>query len=88
MKRYTASHARESLAQVLDEAEKGQAVVVERRGRRFRIVPEPIAARWPKKVAPWFVADAKLLASGWSWDWRGPGGSVRLAVGRGRRAAK
>ena len=40
VKRYSASELRQNLARVLDEVEHGERVVVERRGRRFHLVPE------------------------------------------------
>lgn len=72
MKGYNLSRLRQHLSQALDDVERGETVIVERRGKRFRIVAEPAAA-WqpqPTKVA---ILDPSLLDEGWSWEWAGPG---------------
>ncbi len=73
MKRYTVSSRRQHLAQALDEVAQGDPVVVERRGKKFRIVSErerPARAA----VRPFFeLGDRSLLETGWTWEWVSPG---------------
>jgi antitoxin (DNA-binding transcriptional repressor) of toxin-antitoxin stability system len=85
MKRYSASELRQNLARAFDEVERGEPVVVERRGRRFRIVAEPVAK--PRaRIKPFFkLSDASLLAGGWTWTWGGPGRRMRLVARKGGR---
>lgn len=83
MKRYSASLFRQQIARALDEAERGETVIVERRGRCFRLVPE--AKTIATKPQPLFqVLDPALLNSDWSWDWKGPGRSPTLKIRRPR----
>jgi hypothetical protein len=44
MKRYPVSMARERLADVLDEADRSGAVVIERRGVQYVLRPKPAGA--------------------------------------------
>ena len=76
MKRYSASQLRQNLSRALDEVEQGQPVVVDRRGRRFRIVPDRSPSR-ADTVKPIFrVADPDLLERGWTWTWTAQGLSL------------
>lgn len=46
MKRYTVSEARQRMADLLNDAEAGESVVIERRGVRFRLVAsKPVPPR-------------------------------------------
>lgn len=84
MKTYSVSELREQLAAALDRAERGEAVVVARRGRRFRIVAEA-TSRKPGRDATFFeLTDPSTLDRGWSWEWTAPGAPVRL---RDRRSS-
>ena len=51
MKRYTVAHVRERLADVLDEAEQGNPVVIERRGVRYVLAVESTPQRRSKRSA-------------------------------------
>jgi antitoxin (DNA-binding transcriptional repressor) of toxin-antitoxin stability system len=87
-KRYTASQLRQHLAGALDEVERGEPVVVERRGRRFRIIPD-VPSPAPRTVAPFFqLTDRTLLDEGWTWRWTGPGRPLRLTRRRRRRRSR
>ncbi|HVZ74597.1 MAG TPA: type II toxin-antitoxin system prevent-host-death family antitoxin [Polyangia bacterium] len=72
MKRYTVSEARMKIAEVLDEAERGEEVLIERRGIRFRILASerPRAKRPLVKIR---ILDPAIEAGDWTWKW-GPGG--------------
>jgi hypothetical protein len=66
MGRFTASEARKVFFDLLDAAEKGEEVVVERRGTRFRIAVEPRGPR-KGKVSPIRVEDPAMLSGQWTW---------------------
>lgn len=73
MKRYSASQARQHLSDLLDAAERGEAVVIERGERRFVVKTERRAR--PKKVPPSRVEwmDPAVEAGQWTWQ-TGPRG--------------
>jgi antitoxin (DNA-binding transcriptional repressor) of toxin-antitoxin stability system len=75
MKRYPVSVARERLADILDAADAGQRVVIERRGVRYTIEAEkrrrPAARRRQPPLIK--VVDAALQSGDWSWTWQGDG---------------
>jgi prevent-host-death family protein len=72
VKRYTVSEARMKIAEVLDQAERGEEVLIERRGTRFRIVPSE-AQRPRRPRARIKILDPSVEAGDWTWKW-GPGG--------------
>jgi antitoxin (DNA-binding transcriptional repressor) of toxin-antitoxin stability system len=82
MKPFTVSEFREHLAGVLDRVERGEAVVVSRRGRRFRIVAEPPRPSRAPVKAFFRVTDPQLLDTGWTWQWTAPGQPMRLRTPR------
>jgi antitoxin (DNA-binding transcriptional repressor) of toxin-antitoxin stability system len=61
------AEARARFGEILDQAESGTPIVIERRGVRFRLIAEtdpPPAA--PKKALFEFV-DPKVLSAQWTW---------------------
>jgi len=73
MKHWKVAEARARFGEILDEAEKGNPVVVERRGVRFRLTAE---AAEPRRGAakPLFEFVDRALADG-QWTWKsGPRG--------------
>ena len=73
MKHWKVAEARARFGEILDEAEKGNPVVVERRGVRFRLVAE---AAGPRSAAPkplFDYVDAALADGQWTWK-SGPRG--------------
>ena len=66
MKGYRVAEARARFGEMLDEAEKGVPVVIERRGVRFRIVAEPLAAPRTSKAIFDFV-DPTVADGQWTW---------------------
>lgn len=76
-KRYTTSSARQHLAQMLDEAEQGEAVIVERGGVRFRVVTETPKKSPSRSTKPFVkLLDPTLLEKGWTWTWSKHGVSL------------
>lgn len=67
-KTYTVARARQHLAQVLDEAEGGTDVVIERRGVRFT-VRATSRVRPSKKASRIEIVDPAVEAGTWSWSW-------------------
>lgn len=70
MLRHTATTARKHFSDLLDAAEAGEPVLVERRGRVFQVVMLQPNAPAPHHQ-PMFVADASLLEGDWSFDEEG-----------------
>ena len=61
------AEARARFGEILDAAEKGLPVVIERRGVRFRLVAE-VAGRSPKKDAAIFdFVDPTVMSGQWTW---------------------
>jgi prevent-host-death family protein len=84
MKRYRATAARQHFSDLLDAAERGEEVVIERRGVRFRVEPLPVSKR-PKRRKPFFkVLDPAVEAGQWSWEWE-PGKDLRFVDTRKRK---
>jgi hypothetical protein len=66
MSRVTATAARRNLFHLLDAAEKGEEVILERRGTRFRLSLEP-PSREAIPSSPLIIEDPDVLAGDWSW---------------------
>jgi antitoxin (DNA-binding transcriptional repressor) of toxin-antitoxin stability system len=75
MKRYTAAQARQRLAAVLDEAERGEAVIIERRGIRFRLQAERRSKKAPAGPVYFDTIDPVIESGNWTWV-QGPGGLI------------
>jgi antitoxin (DNA-binding transcriptional repressor) of toxin-antitoxin stability system len=68
------AEARARFGQLLDEAEKGRPVSIERRGVRFRLIAEPPAPAKRSRRPPLFeFVDPAVSAGQWSWK-AGPRG--------------
>jgi hypothetical protein len=73
MKRYTSSQVRERLAHVLDAAERGEEVIIERRGVRYSIRAErPISAGRRRKPLI-DIVDPAVAAGEWTWTSKADG---------------
>jgi hypothetical protein len=72
MKRFTSSQARRQIADLLDAAEAGERVVIERRGVSFEL---GLRGRATKRAArPHFdLIDPAVTEGTWSWRWTGAG---------------
>jgi hypothetical protein len=77
MHRYTASEFRQNLSRALNEVEKGEPVVVERKGRRFRLAVEEEPRRYMKPKPFFELSDLSLLETGWTWELRSGGMKLR-----------
>lgn len=76
-KHYPVSVARERLADILDQAEGGSPVFIERRGVRYRLSVEPPPRR--RKAAPprIEIVDPAVEQGDWTWDWTPDGLTFR-----------
>ena len=67
MTRVTATEARKRLFQLLDAVEKGEEVIVERRGVCYQLrLDEPKVDRQPRP-RPEIEIDPEILDHDWSW---------------------
>ena len=82
MKRYTVSQARERLADVLDEAERGGPVVIERRNVQYVIQAKRASRRPRPRQSVIETLDPAVASGQWRWDWTA--GGVRFAARRRR----
>ena len=74
MKRYTSSQVRERLSSVLDAAERGEPVVIERRGVRFALRAEGVARPTRRPRRPVIdILDPAVAEGAWTWTWRSGG---------------
>jgi antitoxin (DNA-binding transcriptional repressor) of toxin-antitoxin stability system len=72
MKRYNAAQARANLSSLLDAAEAGEPVVIERRGVRFRLETDK-GRRPPRSSSVIEDVDPQVMEGNWEWQW-GPDG--------------
>ncbi|HEY2899412.1 MAG TPA: hypothetical protein VGL59_02465 [Polyangia bacterium] len=80
-KRYSVAHARRRMAEMLDSAERGEAVIIERKGVRFQLVATKNKA--PRARAPVVeIVDPAVDRGDWTWA---EGASGLTFVGRKRR---
>lgn len=85
MKRYTAAQARAQFSLLLDEAERGESVIIERRGVRFHVRTGRQAEVKPTtRAAILELVDPDVAAGHWTWDWDSEGVRFTPQV-RGRR---
>jgi antitoxin (DNA-binding transcriptional repressor) of toxin-antitoxin stability system len=84
VKRYTVAQVRRRLAEALDGAERGEPVVIERRGVRFRLqaVRPPRRSRSGSGRGLIEFMDPALDAGNWSWTLQS--GKLRFAARRRR----
>jgi antitoxin (DNA-binding transcriptional repressor) of toxin-antitoxin stability system len=61
------AEARARFGEILDAAEKGQPVVIERRGVRFRLVAEPAERAGTRDAAMFDFVDPAVLTGQWTW---------------------
>jgi antitoxin (DNA-binding transcriptional repressor) of toxin-antitoxin stability system len=73
MKHMRVAEARARFGEILDEAEKGTPVTIERRGVVFRLVAEPLAPSAPKGKPLFDHVDTSVLSGQWTWT-HGEGG--------------
>ena len=83
MKHLKVAEARARFGEVLDEAEKGAEVVIERRGVRFKVTAEQPRPTRRTPPALFESVDQALLDGQWTWQ-TGPSG-VTFTPRRKRR---
>jgi antitoxin (DNA-binding transcriptional repressor) of toxin-antitoxin stability system len=83
MKHLKVAEARARFGEILDEAEKGTPVVIERRGVRFRLVAEPEARTRVSGDKLFGAIHPAVMNGQWSWV-AGPKG-LRFAARRKQR---
>ncbi|MDZ4696094.1 MAG: hypothetical protein SGI86_13175 [Deltaproteobacteria bacterium] len=86
MIRYRVAEARKQISRVLDDAEKGNGVLIERKGVLFRVLLEtpnrlPPRSRRPPPIE---VLDPAVEAGNWSWDVQAKGGLKFVATRKKR----
>jgi len=70
MTRYTAAEARKHLSGLLNAAERGQEVVIERKGVRFVVKAERSAPRPAQRRESIFeFIDPVVMEGEWTWAW-------------------
>ena len=67
MVRFTVTEARKQLFRLLDSAEKGEEVILERKGTRFRLILDPGPKSGDCSVALLDVTDEDVLSGEWTW---------------------
>ena len=80
---YSVSRARAHLADLLDAAEKGERVVIERRGVRHALTVEEPVAKWTSARPRLEIVDEDVEAGTWGWTWQE--GGVRFRGTRRKR---
>src|SRR5262245_18621721 len=74
VKRYTVAQARRQLAEVLNAAERGDSVVIERRGVRFVVETRQRRRRPPvRRKSVIQRLDPSVAAGEWTWSWTAGG---------------
>jgi len=74
MKRFTTATAKQRFSFLLDAAERGESVIIERRGVRFRVQPERQATTKKTRRKPVIeIVDPAVAKVIWQWQWRADG---------------
>jgi len=73
MKRYPMAIARERLADVLDEAERSGAVVIERRDVQYEIRARRVSGRQRARRSMIETLDPAVAGGQWQWNWTASG---------------
>jgi hypothetical protein len=84
VKGFSVAEARARFGDLLDQAEQGESVVIERRGVRFTLRSEPVGPTPPAR--PFFEwLDPAVDAGQWTWDLTRSGATFRAPRPRKRR---
>ena len=86
MRRYSVAQARQHLAEVLDSAEAGEDIVIQRRGTSFVVKQlDGGPAKRSHRRAPLFeILDSAVEAGDWCWM-QTPQGSLAFVAGAKRK---
>lgn len=82
-KAFRVAEARARFGEILDEAEKGGDVFIERRGVRFRVVAD--RARSRKRTGTRLFDHVDPAVASGRWTWEPASGGVRFTPRRRRR---
>ena len=78
------AEARARFGEMLDTAEKGLPVVIERRGVRFRLIAEPHRRTRGNGAVPFDFVDPAVINGQWTWSQHARAG-VKFSPPRKRR---
>lgn len=67
MKQLKVAEARARFGEILDEAERGVPVVIERRGVRFRVTAETAKPRRKAAADLFSYVDPAVMSGNWTW---------------------
>jgi hypothetical protein len=67
MKHLKVAEARVRFGEILDAAESGESVFIERRGVRFRVVAEPRSRSTAAKTPVFDFVDPQVMTGQWAW---------------------
>ena len=67
MKHLKVAEARGRFGEILDEAEKGEPVFIERRGVRFRLIAEPRNRPASAQTSLFDFVDPQVMTGQWTW---------------------
>lgn len=70
MKKYSVAMVRERLSEALDQAERGNPVVIERRGVTYELTVQKSARRKKRRTPQIEILDRALITGQWTWDWQ------------------
>jgi len=74
VKQYTTANAKQKLSILLDAAERGESVIIERRGVRFRVQREGHTSRKRTSGRPVIeIVDPAIAQGQWQWQWKANG---------------
>ena len=74
MKRFTTASAKQRFSLLLDAAERGESVIIERRGVRFRVQTDRHSSRKRIRRNPVIeIVDPAVAKGVWQWQWRPDG---------------
>jgi antitoxin (DNA-binding transcriptional repressor) of toxin-antitoxin stability system len=77
-RRYSVAQVRERLSAALDEAERGEPVIIERHGVRYQLTRVSAQSTRTRPRKPRIeVLDAAVTDGQWTWDWTPQGVAFR-----------
>jgi antitoxin (DNA-binding transcriptional repressor) of toxin-antitoxin stability system len=69
MKKYSVSMVRERLSEALDAADRGQPVLIERRGVTYELSVRQAPPRRKKATRQIDILDRSIVDGNWNWEW-------------------
>jgi hypothetical protein len=66
-KRFLVAEARARFGELLDEADQGETVIIERRGVRYTLTAARARSRQPKKSRHFEWIDPAVMTGQWTW---------------------